>query len=595
MKIVLANCVGIDSAGWHIIPYPSRWTTSAKGHSDAFTYYPKDLGYLSSLLKRDTDADVKLVDACLDRKNKEDYAKLIIDEKPDWLIMESSTRTYSEDIWVAEQVRETLGTKIMMTGQHPSAFPEETAKQSDVVVKGEYLATALQFFQDGAKTNNGSIIEFSKSNLMPTPTMPYPEDDDVSRFAYALKGDPICQYKEIQLYTSRGCPYSCIYCVASHTYYGGPDWRPREPADVVAEMRALYEKYPECEGMFFDDEIHNANISRIKKLAKAIIGAGLDNKRYNAMCAYHTFDRESLELMKRAGYYLVRVGIETASDSIAKGLKLGGKHRPEKLDRFLEMAKEIGIEVYGTFTVGGPGADPGGDRETVKLMKRLIEEDLLSDCQISICTPQPGAPYFDWALKEKVLSEKSWKDFDGGVSSVVDLPGYPGKLIEKVRCEALEAYDLARMSRDKRGFAVNWQKESSNVDFAPHSILLFRSSRDWHLNLCIDSVHNKWPDARIAMLCHDDFIENYSRKFPWLKLIPYMEDGFLNADEVGKESLAAITKFNPDLALIPSNIYHCRGYGNVVEIVEKAEIKEAFFINSIGRVKPIDEINVQSS
>lgn len=586
MKIVTANCVGIDSEGWYIIPYPSRWTTSAKDHIDAFTYYPKDLGYLTALLKQNTNHQVKLLDACLERQSKQEYAVRIIEEKPDWLVMESSTRTFNEDMWVARQVKKELGTKIMMTGQHPSAFAGETAERCDVVIKGEYLKPALRFFNNGGSGSGPGIIDFDKTNLMDVSRLPFPEDSDVSRYEYALKADPICRYREIQLYTARGCPYGCVFCVASHTYYGGPDWRPRPTKSIIAEMRYLYEKYPQCQGMFFDDEIHNASVKRIKELSKAIVMAGLDNKHYNAMCAYHTFDRESLELMKRAGYYLIRVGIETASDKVADGLRLGGKYRPAKLEKFLNDAKEIGVEVYGTFTVGGPGSNKEEDTKTIRLMEQLIEDDLLSDCQISICTPQPGAPFYDWAIEQGAISKSGWSAFDGGVSSVLNLPGYSGESIERIRREALAAYDRARSVRDKQLFQNNWKDQSRKVGLAPEKLLIFRSSRDWHLRMLLKAVLGKWPGVDIAVLCHEKFIGSYKKDFPRLRFIPYSHEGFLNVERLGDGSISAIQKFGPEAALIPSNVYHCRGYGNVVGIAKKLKIQSTFFVNSTGLIKP---------
>ena len=112
MKIVLANTVGIDSEGWSIIPYPSRWTTASLGHEDGYTFYPRDLAYLSSLLKRDTGHDVKLIDGCLARYNREEYAEVLIEEAPDWLVMENSTRTFKEDEWIARKVAVATGAKI---------------------------------------------------------------------------------------------------------------------------------------------------------------------------------------------------------------------------------------------------------------------------------------------------------------------------------------------------------------------------------------------------------------------------------------------------------------------------------------------------
>ena len=107
-KIVVANSVGVDSSGRYIIHSPSRWTTSVA--KNPFTWYPWELAYLTSLLKRETDHEVKLVDGCLRQLNVDQYAKLVIEEKPDFLVMESSTRTIRDDMAMAIKVKQTLGT-----------------------------------------------------------------------------------------------------------------------------------------------------------------------------------------------------------------------------------------------------------------------------------------------------------------------------------------------------------------------------------------------------------------------------------------------------------------------------------------------------
>ncbi len=581
MKIVLANTVGVDSDGWSIIPYASRWTTASMGFDDQYTFYPRDLAYLSSLLKRDTDHDVKLVDGCLERYNKEKYAEVLINEKPDWLVFENSTRTFREDEWIARQVKEKTGAKIMITGQHVTAFPEEGLVFADTVVQGEFLKSALNFFKNGAKPEN--LIPFDLSCLINVKDLPFPEDDDVNRYEYAKNADLVCEYREIQIYATRGCPYGCVYCVARHSYFGGSQFRTRPVANVIAEIQKMGEKYPGLEGFFFDDEIHNGNIKYTKELARAIITARLNHFKYDAMCAYNTFDDESLELMKRAGYYKVRIGIETASDVSAEQMGLKGKHRPDKLYKTLETAKRVAIKMFGTFTLGGRGANEEEDRKTVHLMADLIKSDLLCDCQISICTPQPGTPFFDWAKTEGLLDTVDWNRFDGGEDAVISMPGYPAEKIKEMRKSALVAYDNARRTRDKKLFADNWPRYAKKISPAPRKILLFRSSRDWHLDNCFESILKTW-NCEVMFLCHSDYVDEYQRRFPAIKLVTANDPGFLNWDTLGESVQRALVDYGADLALIPSNTLHCRSFGNVMNIAEKSQAQNIKFINACGEL-----------
>ena len=59
MKIAIANSVGLDREGYYIIHSPSRWSWGQKNNKNAFTYYPWELAYTSSLLKRETDYEIR--------------------------------------------------------------------------------------------------------------------------------------------------------------------------------------------------------------------------------------------------------------------------------------------------------------------------------------------------------------------------------------------------------------------------------------------------------------------------------------------------------------------------------------------------------
>ena len=53
MNIIVANSVGIDRDGYHMVHVPSRWSLGIKNFTNC-GYYPWQLAYTSSLLKRET-------------------------------------------------------------------------------------------------------------------------------------------------------------------------------------------------------------------------------------------------------------------------------------------------------------------------------------------------------------------------------------------------------------------------------------------------------------------------------------------------------------------------------------------------------------
>ena len=448
-KIVIANSVGIDSQGKYIIHSPSRWSVGVEDEVDWFTYYPWELAYLSSLLKRETDAEVKFLDGCLKKLSLERYLQLIVKEKPHWLVMESSSRTIKDDLALALRVKDELGTKIVLVGQHASAFPEALHHQGvDYICIGEYELTVLDLIKGLPPDQILGLYPNRRRPLLDVNRLPYPEDEDVSRLEYAIPGEPNCDYVEIQAYASRGCPMSCTFCVARNIYYGSPRWRGRRIEDVVAEIRYLKNKYPRMEGVFFDEEEHNANKSFIMGLTSAMVKNGLDKLHYNAMCGYWTLEWEMLQAMADAGYYKIRVGIETASEVVAQAIK-----KPIDLRRVytsLNLAKEVGLKTYGTFIIGAPMATRQEDMKTVSLIKRLVGDGLLDGLQVSITTPQPGTPFYYWAEEQGYLLEQDWSRFDGGACAVVSYPDYPKEEIEEVFTLALEVRDHMVLVRKMR-------------------------------------------------------------------------------------------------------------------------------------------------
>ncbi|MFH2136957.1 MAG: radical SAM protein [Candidatus Omnitrophota bacterium] len=441
MKIVIANSIGVDKNGYYIIHSPSRWSEGVKNKHHWFAYYPWELAYLSGLLKRETKHDVRFLDGCLEKLDLREYYKRITAQKPDILVMESATRMIDENIRLAVDIKKALGTKLIFVGQHASVFPEQLIEKGiDYVCVGEYEYTVLEIVQGKLKNNIPGLYPNERRPLLDINDLPWPEDEDVSRLDYARPGEPSSEFMEIQMYGSRGCPMTCNFCVARHIYYNQPNWRPRKVKDIIAEIKYLKTKYPAMEGVFFDEEAHNGKKEFLLELCSGILAAGLEGLHYEAMCDVRFLDRQVLAAMQKAGYYKIRVGIETASENIMRGInKIIDINI---LRQRLSEAKELGIKTYGTFTFGALGSTEKEDTKTIVLIKDLIENNLLDNLQVSICTPAPGTPFFDIAQKENFLRrDLGFAEYDGGNFSVVNYPGYDCKKIQAMKNKAVATRD----------------------------------------------------------------------------------------------------------------------------------------------------------
>ncbi|MBT3415030.1 MAG: radical SAM protein [Nitrospina sp.] len=577
MNIIVANSVGIDRDGYHMVHVPSRWSLGVKNFTNC-GYYPWELAYTSSLLKRETNHHVKFLDGVLNGWDFETYFTHASAEKPDWLIMESSTRTIREDLRLASALKETFGTKLILTGQHPMAHPEDVLKVADYVCIGEYEFTVLDLIQ--GKNKIAGVHPNARGPLIDINALPFPEDDDVRRIDYH---EPNCRYKQIQMYASRGCPRRCNFCAAATLYYDELNWRPRNVDSVVEEIRTLHEKYPEMEGVFFDEEVHNIKRSFNISLAKAIRSAGLDHLKYEAMCEYASLDEEALEEMRSAGYYKIRFGIETGSDKVAEKMTLGKKHDLDKLRSMVKFGKSLGMLIYGTISIGGLGSSREEDQKTVDLVYEMASKGWLDEIQVSINTPQPGTDFYNSCVEKSLLSPATnWEGFDGNGQVVVHYPHYPAEEIQSSFKKALSAFDLGKEKSQSGTFSEN-AKSSFNLIPEGARVLVLRSVRNWMVRLILENLNNN------VDLLGQDVSAKDLEGLAGLNQIHSYGSGFFSAESISTDLIEKLRNEQYDFILVPVANNHLQGFQNVLEVAQQIDPENIFYVYPEGHLQPASD------
>ena len=577
MNIIVANSVGIDQDGYHMVHVPSRWSLGVKNFTNC-GYYPWELAYTSSLLKRETKHHVKFMDGVLNGWDFETYFTHASAEKPDWLIMESSTRTIREDLRLASALKETFGTKLILTGQHPMAHPEDVLKVADYVCIGEYEFTVLDLIQ--GKNKIAGVHPNARGPLIDINALPFPEDDDVRRIDYH---EPNCRYKQIQMYASRGCPRRCNFCAAATLYYDELNWRPRNVDSVVEEIRTLHEKYPEMEGVFFDEEVHNIKRSFNISLAKAIRSAGLDHLKYEAMCEYASLDEEALEEMRSAGYYKIRFGIETGSDKVAEKMTLGKKHDLDKLRSMVKFGKSLGMLIYGTISIGGLGSSREEDQKTVDLVYEMASKGWLDEIQVSINTPQPGTDFYNSCVEKSLLSPATnWEGFDGNGQVVVHYPHYPAEEIQSSFKKALSAFDLGKEKSQSGTFSEN-AKSSFNLIPEGARVLVLRSVRNWMVRLILENLNNN------VDLLGQDVSAKDLEGLAGLNQIHSYGSGFFSAESISTDLIEKLRNEQYDFILVPVANNHLQGFQNVLEVAQQIDPENIFYVYPEGHLHPASD------
>jgi radical SAM superfamily enzyme YgiQ (UPF0313 family) len=210
-------------------------------------------------------------------------------------------------------------------------------------------------------------------------------------------------------------------------YYGGYDARglhlTRDVDNVCDEVEYLSERYPENKGVLFNEENHAANIRWLRKFAGRLIERGLNNKAYEAMCGYWTFKPEDIDLLAKAGYRKLRLGVESLTTSDAGGAK--GKHvAAQRLRNVLDWCRANDIRTHLYTMIGTPGSTEAGDLETLRCLIDLKARGLVESIQHSITTPNPGTRLFERCKANGWLVSDTLEDYHWQ-SPVINLPEYP--------------------------------------------------------------------------------------------------------------------------------------------------------------------------
>ncbi|MFQ5673502.1 MAG: B12-binding domain-containing radical SAM protein [Nitrospinales bacterium] len=581
MKIVVANSVGVDANGYHMVHVPSRWSLGVKNFTNC-GYYPWELAYTSALLKRETPYEVKMLDGVLNAWDFEAYFSRLAEEQPDWLIMESSSRTIAADLRLAAAVKQAFGTRLIFAGQHPMAEPEEVLKTADYVCLGEYEYAVLDLIRGKDPGHIAGVYPNARGELLDIDSLPFPEDDDIRRLDYH---EPNCRYRQVQMYASRGCPRRCNFCAAATLYYDELNWRPRNVADVVREIAVLKDKYPEMEGVFFDEEVHNIKKKFNIALARAIRAAGLHHLKYEAMCEYASLDAEAMAEMRRAGYYKIRVGIETASDRVAEKMTLGKKHDLNKLRAMLARGKDLGMMFYGTISIGGLGSSEAEDGKTVDLVHELSRRGLLDEIQVSINTPQPGTDFYRHAREHSLLKPGlEWEQYDGNGHVVIDYPHYSADSIRKKFDEALAAFDTGKEHTRSAAFFETARRAFSRFS-GESRVLVMRSVRPWMIHLILEALAAQRGIK--ADLLGQNAIADAFQDAPGINRIYAYGDGFFSSEAVSPGLMAQLRGNAYDLILLPMANNHLAGYRNVLDAACLLNPKQIVGIYPDGEIRDL--------
>lgn len=401
------------------------------------TALPLGLAYLASVLEREGHK-VKVLDCPTLEYDLKDLEREIKGFSPQVMGITSTTSTIYDAYKVARLTKEISPKAVVVIGgPHVSFTAEQTLRECpfiDVVVRGEGETTTEELItclEEGQPLEEVRGISFRKDEkVVETENRPFIENLDELPFpAYHLL--PMDRYKVgrhhfANIITSRGCPFSCIFCSSSQLC--GKRWRARSPENVIEELKVLKYEYNISEVEFLDDTF-TLNSPRAEKICDLMIRENL-NLSWSASSRVNTLTQRLANKMRKAGCHTIYLGIESGSqkilDLIQKGTNL------VQVERAVEILKGAKINVLGSFIIGIPGETIKSIKKTIKFAKKLN----LNFAQFSICTPYPGTKLFDIAREKGFLLTRDWSKY-----TILDpVMKTPGILSKELKRWLLKAY-----------------------------------------------------------------------------------------------------------------------------------------------------------
>ncbi|MFZ0731950.1 MAG: hopanoid biosynthesis associated radical SAM protein HpnJ [Candidatus Sulfotelmatobacter sp.] len=396
----------------------SRWPATREIES---FWYPVWLAYPAGMLE-----GARLLDAPPHHVSAEETIKIARDYE--LLVLFTSTPGFPGDVRISRAIKEANPKiKIAFVGPHVSVLPEKSLRDCPEIdficrkefdysivdyAKGKPLEEipGVSFLKDGKVVHNPDAPQIQDLDALPHVTEVYKRDLDVTKYNVPFLLQPY-----VSLYTTRGCPAQCTFCLWPQTLSGHP-WRKRSTDDVAREMAKAKEVWPNVKEFFFDDDTFNIQKARTIELCAKLKPLGMTWSCTSRV----TTDYETLKAMKEAGCRLLIVGYESGDQQILKNIKKGAT--VERARQFTKDCHRLGLVIHGDFIMGLPGETHQTINNTIAFAKELDVETI----QVSVAHAYPGTELYDYAVKNGfILGDNKMVDEGGHQLAHIQYPGLP--------------------------------------------------------------------------------------------------------------------------------------------------------------------------
>lgn len=362
-------------------------------------------------------------DAIIEGLSQPEYVGFLQKTRPDLVVLEGKTPVMRRMWQIIAEIKALLPeAKVVIMGDHVTAFPEETLAHSPVdfvltggdfdflllnlcrhLEHGEPLEPGFYFRQDGHRRNTGPFVLNHDLDALPlidrdlTKSLLYNQERNMKYqpHAYTMAG--------------RDCPYGrCKFCSWTTLF---PKFRVRSVQNYLDEVGLLIERYGIRE--IFDDTGTFPTGPWLKEFCAGMVARGY-NKKVAISCNMRaaSVTEESAQLMNTAGFRLLKLGLESANQATLD--RIDKNTRVEQIHAACRILKKAGLEVHLTTMVGYPWETRADAMKTHAMLKELMDSGLADVFQSTIVVPYPGTPLFKEAVANQwfLIDPTDYEQFD---------------------------------------------------------------------------------------------------------------------------------------------------------------------------------------
>ncbi|MEM0129720.1 MAG: radical SAM protein [Thermoplasmata archaeon] len=358
--------------------------------------YPS-LGLLTlAAYLRDHGAEVRIVDLTMAR-NLRPVTEALERFRPDLVGVHTKTLTARRAVEIA-RLAGTAGAVAVAGGPDAASRPAEyLAAGFDCVVPGEGEATLAELAEVAHRGGTlegvaGTVVALGDRLVRGPPrpflrdldALPLPAWDLIDMEAYLHRWERRTGERRAAVLTSRGCPFDCSWC-SKPTF--GRSFRQQSPRRVVAELRALVDRYG-VDYVRFCDDVFGISRSWLDDLLTRM-KEEVPDLRFECLARVDLLKPDLLARMRGAGLARVYVGVESGSQKMLDLMNRGT--RVSQIERAAEALRREGIRQFWFLMLGYPGETLEDIETTLRLFRRFSPEEY----SVSIAVPVPGTRFFD--------------------------------------------------------------------------------------------------------------------------------------------------------------------------------------------------------